>query len=62
MITAAGIVVARITFFANETINVKAIILAAVLLIFTHAIKFTKKLHPVIWIFFSAIVGIIFFR
>ena len=62
MITAAGIVVARITFFANETVNIKAIILAVILLIFTHAIKFTKKLHPVIWIFFSAIVGIVFFR
>ena len=60
MITAAGIIVARVTFFANETLNVKALILAVILLILTHAIKFTKKLHPVFWIFFSALVGIIF--
>lgn len=59
MITAAGLVVARVTFFA-EGIHYKAIILAAVLLVLTHAIKFTKKFHPVIWIAFSALIGIIF--
>ena len=63
MITAAGLILARVVFFAgsfSNSVNVKAIILAVILLAFTHAITFTKKLHPVIWIAFSAIVGIIF--
>lgn len=63
MISAAGLIVARITFLQSGSmlnLNVKAIILAGVLLVFTHAITFTKKLHPVIWIFISALVGIIF--
>lgn len=63
MITAAGLILARVVFFAgsfSNSINVKAVILAVILLAFTHAITFTKKLHPVIWIAFSAIVGIIF--
>ena len=63
MITAAGLILARVVFFSGSFTNVpnvKAIILAAVLLVFTHTIAFTRKLHPVIWIMFSAIVGIIF--
>ncbi len=63
MITAAGIVVARVTFFGGNftnPINIKALILAVMLLIFTHAINFTKKFHPVFWIFFSAVIGIVF--
>ena len=63
MISAAGLIVARITFLQSGSmlnLNVKAIILAGVLLVFTHAITFTKKLHPVIWIFISALVGIAF--
>ena len=63
MITAAGLIVARITFLQSGSmlnLNVKAIILAGILLVFTHAINFTKKLHPVIWIFISALVGIAF--
>ena len=59
MITAAGLIVSRVTFFANG-IHVKALILAAMLLMFTWVIKYTKKLHPVIWIFLSAVAGIIF--
>ncbi len=63
MITAAGLVLARVVFFAGDfcnPINVKAVILAVILLAFTNIITFTKKLHPVIWIAFSAVVGIIF--
>ena len=63
LITAAGVVVACVTFFNGNFlngINFKALILAAILLIFTHAIKYTKKLHPVTWIAFSALIGIIF--
>ncbi len=63
MITSAGIILARVVFFAGDftnMINLKALALAVMLLVFTHAIKFTKKLHPVIWIAFSAVVGILF--
>lgn len=63
MITAAGLILARVVFFGgnfSNPINIKAIILAVILLAFTNIITFTKKLHPVIWIAFSAIVGIIF--
>lgn len=63
MITAAGLILARVVFFGgnfSNPINIKAIILAVILLAFTNIITFTKKLHPVIWIIFSAIVGIIF--
>lgn len=63
MITAAGIILARVVFFGGaftNPLNIKAIILAVALLAFTNCINFTKKLHPVIWIFFAAVIGIIF--
>lgn len=63
MITAAGLILAQVVFLyggLSGSVNVKAVILAVMLLAFTNAIAFTKKLHPVIWIAFSAIVGIIF--
>lgn len=63
MITAAGLILARVVFFSGSftnSPNIKALILAVILLVFTNAITFTKKLHPVIWIIFSAIAGIIF--
>lgn len=63
MITAAGIILARVVFFGGaftNPLNIKAIILAVLLLAFTNCINFTKKLHPVLWIAFSAIAGIIF--
>lgn len=64
MITAAGLILARVVFFfgdfAGGNVNVKAAILAGVLLVFTHMIAFTRKLHPAIWIAFSAVVGVVF--
>lgn len=60
MITAAGLVLARVVFFAGGAVSIKTIILAVILLLLTHAVTFTKKLHPVLFIAFSAIVGIIF--
>ena len=63
MITAAGLILARVVFFGGaftNPVNVKAVILAGVLLVFTHIITFTKKLHPVTWIVFAAIAGIVF--
>lgn len=63
MITAAGLILARVVFFGGaftNPVNVKAVILAVVLLAFTHVVSFTKKLHPVTWIAFAAIAGIVF--
>ena len=63
MITAAGLILARVVFFGGDFANgvsIKPLILAGVLLIFTHLITFTKKLHPVTWIFFAAVAGIVF--
>ena len=63
MITAAGLILARVVFFGgsfSNSVNIKALILAVILLALTNAITFTKKLHPVIWIIFSAIAGITF--
>lgn len=63
MITAAGLILARVVFFYGDFgngVNVKALILAVILLTFTNVVKYTKKLHPVIWIAFSAVIGIVF--
>ena len=63
MITAAGVILARVVFFAGDFMNgisLKPLTLAVVLLILTNIITFTKKLHPVIWIFIAALVGVIF--
>ena len=68
MITAAGFIVAHVTFINNniralsswDRIEWHALILAVALLVLTNFIKPTKKLHPVFWIFVSALIGIIF--
>lgn len=43
-----------------DLISIKAVILAAVLIVLTRFIEPTKKLHPIVFIGFSAIVGIVF--
>ncbi len=70
LIAAAGILVVKITLFDLNTFdgsgaildlfNFKAWALAAVLLVLTRWVKQTKKLHPIIFILFSAIVGAAF--
>ncbi|MBQ7544692.1 MAG: chromate transporter [Synergistaceae bacterium] len=63
MITAAGLILARVVFFGGDFANglsIKPLVLAGVLLVFTHIITFTKKLHPVTWIAFAAVMGIVF--
>ena len=63
MITAAGLILARVVFFGGDFANgisIKPVVLACTLLVFTHLITFTKKLHPVTWIFFAAVMGIVF--
>ena len=37
-----------------------ALLLTAVLLVFTRAVKATKKLHPIVFILCSALVGVVF--
>lgn len=70
LIAAAGTLVVKISLFRFEALaeggltadffNIKAIILAAVLLIFTRHVKFTKKFHPIVFILASAAVGVLF--
>ena len=63
MISAAGLILARVVFFGGDfanSVSIKPLVLAGVLLVFTHLIPFTKKLHPVTWIVFAAIAGVIF--
>ena len=73
LIAAAGLLVAKITFLNGSALlpenglaalkglfNWKAVALAAVLLVATRGIKPLKKLHPIVFIAFSAVVGILF--
>ena len=70
LITAAGILVVEIslmnTALYQQTGSIadlfqwKAIVLAALLLVLTRCVKKTKGLHPVYFIVFSAVVGIVF--
>jgi len=70
LIAAAGILVIEIALLDlklfSETgrlldaFDIKAILLAAVILVLTRWFKPTKKLHPIVFIAFSAVVGIAF--
>ena len=66
MIAAAGLSVAVSNlFFADRGLSLAAVnwkgwLLAAVLLVLTNWVKPTKKLHPIVFILFSAVIGIIF--
>ncbi len=69
LIAAAGISVAEGVFITpqfaethaiTDLLDWKAVALAAVLIVFTRFVKPTKKLHPIVFIGASAIVGIVF--
>lgn len=62
LIAAAGISVAVSNLFGSDTffINYKGVILAAALWLLTNKVKQTKKLHPIVFIGASALVGILF--
>ena len=70
LIAAAGVLVVKIAMFRPELyakthaiadlFNVKALLLAAVLVVLTRFVKQTKGLHPIVFIFASAAVGILF--
>jgi chromate transporter len=68
MITSAGFSIIIFAFFKIDNIyqlkraviDYRSFILAAVIFVTSRYIPFTKKLHPIIFIIFSAIIGIIF--
>lgn len=70
LIAAAGMLVVKLALFNTELyeqtkaltdlVNLKAVALAAVLLVLTRAIKKTKGLHPIVFIAFSALIGVVF--
>ena len=65
LIAAAGLSVLFSNMFLGDTLltavfNWKGLILAVVLWLLTNVVKPTKKWHPIIFIVFSAVVGVIF--
>ena len=70
LIAAAGLMVVKIALFdfdlfhqtgrLLDVFNIKALLLAAVLLFLTRGVKKLKKLHPVVFILASAVIGIVF--
>lgn len=69
LIAAAGFSVVATTLFFSDiwsqgnylgAFNWKGIVLAALLWVLTNVVKKTKKWHPIVFIGFSALVGIIF--
>ena len=62
LIAAAGlsVAVANLVDSSSFGINWKGCILAVVLWLLTNKVKQTKKLHPIVFISFSALVGIVF--
>ena len=62
LIAAAGLSVAISNLYdgAASSVNWKGCILAVVLWVLTNKVSKTKKLHPIVFIGFSALVGIVF--
>lgn len=65
LIAAAGLSVAQVVFIGDTSsvftlLDWRALILAAVLLVCTRWVPKVKDLHPIVFIAFSALVGIVF--
>lgn len=65
LITAAGLSVLFSNMFLGDTLltavfNWKGLILAVVLWVLTNVVKQTKRMHPIVFILASAVVGVIF--
>ncbi len=70
LIAASGLAVAMEVFLPEFTesrawkdllhVDWRALALAAVLIVLTRYVKQTKKLHPILFIAFSAVVGVVF--
>lgn len=67
LISAAGVLVVEIALLNMDAVkfleffNMKAILLASVLLVLTRWVKPTKKLHPIVFIAASAVAGVLIF-
>ncbi|MBE7003110.1 MAG: chromate transporter [Ruminococcaceae bacterium] len=61
MILAAGILVVKATFLQNGVAGLdwRLLALAAVLLALTNFVKPTQKLHPIVFILGSAVIGVV---
>ena len=69
LIAAAGLMVVKLSLLnvdlwrqsgaLPDLFRFKPILLAAVLLVFTRCVKATKKLHPIVFILCSALVGVV---
>ena len=69
LIAAAGLLVVKISLFdfelfkqtgaALDLFKIKALLLAALLLVLTNFVKQTKKLHPIVFILGSAVLGVL---
>ena len=64
MVASAGLTVLCVALFRDGvvslgTVHWKAVVLAAVLLVLTRWVKFTKKLHPIIFIIASGVIGVL---
>ena len=65
MVSSAGLTVVAVALFSEgvvsvSTVNWKAVVLAAILLVLTRWVKPTKKLHPILFILASAVIGVVF--
>ena len=70
LIAAAGLLVVKIALFDVDLfhstgvfldlLRPKALVLAALLLVLTNAVKATRKLHPIVFILASAVLGVLF--
>ena len=70
MIASAGVAVMKIALLeldlfrstraVSDLFRWKAIVLAALVFVFSNYVKQTKKLHPIVFILISAVVGVIF--
>ena len=70
LIAAAGLLVVKVAMLHTdlyfqtgkllELFNWKALALAAVLIVLTRFVKRTKKLHPIVFILGSSVVGVVF--
>lgn len=65
MVAAAGLTVVSATLLHTEGtgwgfFNWKGLILGAILLVLTRWVPMTKKLHPIVFILTSALVGVVF--
>ena len=62
MILAAGVLVVKAAFLPGGTLaslDWRLLALAAALFVLTDAVKQTKKLHPILFILASAVVGVV---